>query len=298
MATIINRILIFGAGVIGSAYALKFIEAGIDVTMFARSARLKSLQENGLQYNEKGVNKTVPVNVIGILEDDDIYDFVLVPVRYDQATSALLALKDNKSKIIVTMTNNSSGFSAWKEILGDRLLPAFPGFGGQMKNGVLFARFPPKAIAVTRFGEISGIESERTRAFAELLKSANLGYKIDNNMFAFLIAHSVSDIAMTGVLVQEDKVIDEKTLTSKETAHKITTTLKKYIPALQEAGVTITPSFFKTLIKFPDSILDFLFRKWLRSDMVRSMLAPDYAGSAHRENEALEKDLLTFLAQK
>lgn len=28
-----NRILIFGAGAIGSMYAIKFIEAGMDVTM-------------------------------------------------------------------------------------------------------------------------------------------------------------------------------------------------------------------------------------------------------------------------
>lgn len=44
-----DKILIFGAGVIGSIYAMKFIEAGLDVTIFARSNRFKSLKENGLQ---------------------------------------------------------------------------------------------------------------------------------------------------------------------------------------------------------------------------------------------------------
>jgi len=58
-----NRVLIFGAGVIGSAYALKLIEAGVDVTIFARAARLKTLQENGLQYNEKGTVKSIKVAV-------------------------------------------------------------------------------------------------------------------------------------------------------------------------------------------------------------------------------------------
>ena len=140
MSVIKNRVLIFGAGVVGSAYAIKFIEAGIDVTIFARSNRLKALQESGLQYNEKGVVKSIEVNVIGALENDDIYDFVFVPVRYDQSESALLALKDNQSKIIITMTNNSAGFSSWLEIVGDRLLPAFPGVGGQIKEGVLYAQ--------------------------------------------------------------------------------------------------------------------------------------------------------------
>jgi len=297
MSEVKNRVLIFGAGVIGSAYAIKFIEAGIDVTIFARNNRLRVLQENGLQYSEKGVLKSVRVNVLSTLENDDIYDFIFVPVRYDQSEAALLALKDNQSETIITMTNNSAGFSAWLKIVGDRLLPAFPGFGGQIKDGVLYARFPPKALATTRFGEISGLETERTRCFSKFLETAKLPYVIDKDMQAFSITHSVSDIAMTGILVQDDRIIDEKTLVSKETAHKITTTLKKYITALQKTGVAINPSFFKTLIKWPDFILDSFFVLWLKTEMVRDMLAPDFAGTANRENMALEKDLLTFLRQ-
>ncbi|WP_260866719.1 ketopantoate reductase family protein [Paenibacillus sp. Y412MC10] len=149
-----DRILIFGAGVIGSMYAMKFIEAGFDVTLFAHSNRFISLSENGLQYKEKGSVKSIQVKVIDTLENDDIYDFIFVTVRYDRSESALLALKDNQSKNIVTMTSNSIGFSSWLDIVGDRLLPAFPGFGGQMKDGVLHARFLPKIIAATAFGEV------------------------------------------------------------------------------------------------------------------------------------------------
>ena len=292
-----NRVLIFGAGVIGSIYAIKFIEAGVDVTIFARSGRLKALQENGLQYNENGTVKSIRVNVIGTLEDDDVYDFIFVPVRYDQSESALLALKDNKSQNIVTMTNNSAGFSSWLAIVGNRLLPAFPGFGGQIKDGVLYARIPPKSLAATIFGEVSGLEIERTRNLTELLEAAKLPYTIEKDMQAFLMTHSISDIAMTGILVQDNKIIDEKTLVSKKTAYKITITLKTYINALQKAGVAINPSLFKTIIKYPDCVLDFLFMIWLRTKMVKDMLSPDFAGTANRENAQLEKDLLKFLGQ-
>ena len=293
-----NRVLIFGAGVIGSGYALKFLEAGIDVTLFARSNRLKTLQEKGLQYHEKGAVKSIKVNVIGTLENDDIYDYIFVPVRYDQVNSALSALKDNQSKTIVTMTNSSVGFSSWIEIIGDRLLPAFPGFGGQIREGILYARFPPKALAATRFGEISGLETVRTRELAQFLETAKLPSIIDQDMQAFLVTHSISDIAMTGILVQDNKIIDVRTLASKETAHRITTTLKKYISALEKTGVAINPSFFKTITKWPDFVLDSFFRIWLRSKMVKDMLSPDFAGAASRENVQLEKDLLVFLSAK
>jgi choline dehydrogenase-like flavoprotein len=72
------RILVFGAGVIGSIHALRFAQAGMDVALYARGRRVDD------RYAERG--------------DDDIYDFILATVRLDQMESALLALKSNKSK--------------------------------------------------------------------------------------------------------------------------------------------------------------------------------------------------------
>ena len=292
-----NRILIFGAGVIGSIYAMKFIEAGFDVTMFARSNRFKTLKENGLQYNEKGAVKSIKVNVIDTLENDDVYDFIFVTVRYDQAESALLALKDNQSKNIVTMTNNSIGFSSWLDIASDRLLPAFPGAGGQIKDGILYARIPPKVLFATMFGEINGLETERVKKLTKLFKTAKLPYTINKDMKSFLITHSVSDIALLGSLYFENKIIDEETARIRKTAHKITITLKAYLRAIQKAGVAINPSAFKIMLKCPNFILDYFFMMWLRTKMVKDMMLPDYANSANNEVVQLNNDLLKFLSQ-
>jgi 2-dehydropantoate 2-reductase len=292
-----NRILIFGAGVIGSAYAIKFIEAGIDVTMFARSNRFKTLKENGIQYNENGMVKSIKVNVIDTLENDDIYDFIFVAVRYDQSESALLAIKDNQSKNIITMINNSVGFSSWLDIVGDRLLPAFPGIGGQIKDGILYARFPPKALATAMFGEISGLMTERAEKLAKLFEIAKLPYKINKDIKSFLITHSVFDIAMISILNFENKIIDEKTARTKKTAQKITFTLKTYLRAIQKAGVIINPSAIRILLKCPNFILDFFFMIWLRTKMVKDMMLPDFANNANKENVRLNMDLLNFLSQ-
>ena len=292
-----NRILIFGAGVIGSIYAIKFIEAGFDVTMFARSNRFTTLKENGLQYNEKGTVKSIKVNVIDTLENDDEYDVIFVTVRYDRSESALSALKDNQSKSIVTMISNSNGFSSWLDIVGDRLIPAFPGIGGQIKDGILYARFPPKILAATTFGEISGLVTERIENLAKLFKTAKLPYAINKDMRAYLITHSVSDIAMIGVFHFENKIIDEKTARTRETAHKITFTLKAYLRAIQKAGVAINPSVYKIMLKCPSLILDLFFMMWLRTKMVKDMMLPDYANNANHEIVQLSNDLLKFLSQ-
>ncbi|MEC0256960.1 2-dehydropantoate 2-reductase N-terminal domain-containing protein [Paenibacillus lautus] len=292
-----DRILIFGAGVIGSMYAIKLIEAGVDVTLFARSNRFKSLRKNGLQYKEKGTVKSIQVNVIDTLENDDVYDYIFVTVRYDRSESALLALKDNQSKNIVTMTNNSIGFSSWLDIVGDRLLPAFPGFGGQIKDGVLHARFLPKIIVATAFGEINGVLTERIESLAKIFKAARLPYVIKKDMQAYLITHSVSDIAMLSVLHSENKIIDKKTARTRKTARKITVTLKAYLRAIQKAGVSIDPPMLKLVLKFPNLLLDLFFMTWLRTKMVRDMMLPDYANNANNEIVQLSNDLMIFLSR-
>lgn len=292
-----DRILIFGAGVIGSMYAIKLIEAGFDVTLFAHSNRFKSLIENGLQYKEKGTVRSIQVNVIDTLENDDVYDFIFVTVRYDRSESALLALKDNQSKNIVTMTSNSIGFSSWLDIVGDRLLPAFPGFGGQIKDGVLHPRFLPKIIAATAFGEINGVVTERIENLAKLFKTAKLPYVIKKDMQAYLITHSVSDIAMLSVLQSENKIIDKKTARTRKTARKITVTLKAYLRAIQKAGVSIDPPMLKMVLKFPNLFLDLFFMTWLRTKMVSDMMLPDYSNNANNEIVQLSNDLMKFLSQ-
>ena len=46
------RVLIYGAGVIGSLYAALISEAGADVSLYARGNRLKELQMYGLRYKK------------------------------------------------------------------------------------------------------------------------------------------------------------------------------------------------------------------------------------------------------
>ena len=75
------RILIFGAGVIGSLYGALLAEAGHDVSVYARGLRLESLKRDGLQYKYKGKIKTASIKVLSTIEPDDRYDFIFLTVR-------------------------------------------------------------------------------------------------------------------------------------------------------------------------------------------------------------------------
>lgn len=72
------RILIYGAGVIGSLYAVLLKEAGYDTTIYARGHRLEALQNQGLLYKKNNIIKKVDIKVIDYLQDNDIYDFMFL----------------------------------------------------------------------------------------------------------------------------------------------------------------------------------------------------------------------------
>ena len=116
------RILIFGAGVIGSLYGALFSEAGYDVSVYARGRRLESLTQDGLLYKSKGKIRKAPIKVLSKIQPGDRYDLVFLAVRenqpgdrYDlvflavrenQLHTALEELRQNCSPTIVTMVNS------------------------------------------------------------------------------------------------------------------------------------------------------------------------------------------------
>ena len=90
------RILIYGAGVIGSLYAALFAEAGYDTSVYARGKRLEILKNNGLLYKKKQDLIKAEIKILGEVLNDDIYDFVLLTVRENQLYEALAELKNNE----------------------------------------------------------------------------------------------------------------------------------------------------------------------------------------------------------
>ena len=88
------RILVLGAGVIGSVYAGKLLQAGHEVVLLARGPRLVDLQTHGLILEDarSGNRSVLPVPSVSEPLADDHFDLVLVPVRADQLASTLPVL--------------------------------------------------------------------------------------------------------------------------------------------------------------------------------------------------------------
>jgi len=92
------KILVYGAGVIGSVYAARLQEAGYNVTLFARGQRADTLRTQGLILEDASTGKrtTTPIAIIDHLAPTESYDLVIVTVRLDQVASVLPTLAANQ----------------------------------------------------------------------------------------------------------------------------------------------------------------------------------------------------------
>ena len=78
-----TKILIVGAGAIGGFYAARLAQAGHDVTVLARGAHLKAIQQEGLRLEtqDKQFDSITQVKAISDLEEAQAPDMVMVTLK-------------------------------------------------------------------------------------------------------------------------------------------------------------------------------------------------------------------------
>ena len=278
------RVLIYGAGVIGSLYAALLSDAGQNVAVYARGSRLAALKENGLRYKKGSTVKTAAVDVLSILPADDCYDFILLTVRENQLMQALDELKSNCSPTIVTMVNSLDTYDKWEAVCGEgRILPAFPGAGGGFEGNVLDAALTPRLIQPTTIGTTDGREHE----LAKLLQQANIPCQVATDMHAWQICHLGMVVPIADAYYESDDpehVGSDSTL-MKSTAAKI----KKNMRSISKLGVKLSPAkmnLFRALPTWAIALgLGFTFRSAFGNKFMyqHSMKAPDEMRQLHKE---------------
>lgn len=201
------RILVFGAGVIGSVYAGRLLRAGHEVTLLARGRRLADLREHGLVLDnaESGQREVWPVTVVDAPEPEREYDLVLVAVRAEQFLTALPVLREVPANADVLFFGNTTGQTAQlRDALGQRALFGFPATGG-VRDGPAI-RYVLIAQQQTMLGEATGAVTDRVRLLRAVLQEAGLPTTISTNIDGWLLGHAafVVPIAFALYLVNTD----------------------------------------------------------------------------------------------
>ena len=288
------KLLIYGAGVIGSLYAAAFAKAGYDTTVYARGKKLETLKTRGLLYEKNGKQYKAKVKVIDALQNDDIYDFIFLTVKENQVHTALEELQSNGSPNIVTMVNTLEPYADWENLCGKgRIIPAFPGAGGSYEDGVLKAGFTPPLIQATTFAEIGGNTSERLKKLATLFKTAGVPYRIVKDMHAWQLCHLalVVPIADAYYKAENPEEVWKEAGIMNDTARQIKNNFQK----LYRSGVKLSPPEMHLLRLLPAPILQAVFTQVFKSRF-GNLFMYRHSMKASDEMRSLHSQLYQYLA--
>ena len=166
------RILVLGAGVIGSVYAGKLLQAGHEVVLLARGPRLVDLQTHGLilEDAQSGDRSVLPVPSVSEAADGR-FDLVLVPVRAEQFVNTLPVLTGmTDGSDVLFFGNTASRQAELTAALGDRAVFGFPAAGGSLAGPVV--KYVLISQQKTMLGEPDGRTSPRVRLLRSVLIDA------------------------------------------------------------------------------------------------------------------------------
>ncbi len=245
------KILVYGAGVIGSYLAHVLVRGGNDVTMLARGKRVDELKNDGIVIRHYMQLKTTvdSVNIISTLQPDDVYDLIFVTMQFQQFETVLPILAKNQSRNLVLVGNNpdARGMQSYLEqnsLVKKQVAFGFQSSGGWRENGhIVCVRGGGHMDIGSLYGDLSW------RPIVEKAFS-DTKYKLVfyDNMDPWLKSHTVMYLVLGYAVNAYDNNL-LKLSKDKKLLHQVVGATDEGYRVLETLGYTITPASVSTLAK-------------------------------------------------
>jgi len=260
----IKKVLIIGAGVIGSFNAARLRDAGKDVTLLARGHRLAVLREHGvvLEDARRGGRTTTQVPLVDHLGPDDAYDLAIVIVRRNQIASVLPMLAQNHCiPNILFLGNNAAGTQDIIQALGrERVLIGIVNAGGERQGYVVrylwWRRLP------LELSELDEKPTQRAKAIVRFFRSAGLHARLRKDVDAYLKTHAAGLPAMAGAVYMAGGDIRRLAHLPK-VVRLFVHSYREALRGLSAAGIPLKPFSTHLVEWIPEPILMFGLRFFL-----------------------------------
>lgn len=262
------KVLVYGAGSIGSLYAALLARAGQEVTILARGERLAEIREHGLRLEDAATGErcTAAIKVVERLDVDDTYDLVLVVLPKNRVSEVLPVLRENRrTPNIVFFGNNAAGPDEMVEALGrDRVLLGFPGAAATVLGDILHYLILSSQEQPTTIGELDGSKSARVEALAEALEAAGFPVSVCSNMDAWLKTHAVEISPTADALYMAGGDID-RLVRTRDALVLMVRAIREGHRVLAALGVPVVPRSHAVVRWLPEPLLLFLAKRMLQS---------------------------------
>jgi len=283
------KLLVYGAGVVGSLYSARLYEAGHDVLLVARGERLTAVREHGvlLAEGDSPDVRNVPVPVVE--HPAGRYDLIIVCVRAHQVDAALESIAGLDGDVLFLL-NWAAGQEPLGAVIGhERVLLGFPTLGGTMDGEVV--RYPP-ATLLTRLvsmpiGEPDGRRTARQERIVQMFRSAGFKAKFEPRMDAWLKTHAAFETPL-GLAVHAAG--GPKVLAGDP--HAIRDMVRLMRQSLEAMPTRTVPRAFNALRAVPEGVLVAVFRWFLFRPEAAALGTSSPAASA--ELQRLAEQLRAF----
>jgi 2-dehydropantoate 2-reductase len=281
------RVLVVGAGVVGSSYAAQMARWGMQVSLVARGSRLDQLRRDGLRVQNAITGRVSQTHVELLAETpaSGEYDLALVAVRYGQAEDAFQGLRALSPRPpILLMQNNPTGpetlldsrlcgndeTGALAQSLGNRrVLLGFPASGGHRRpDGVV--RCLPVHLAPMRVGESDGADTQALHQALAVLRRARIGMRVERKMTDWLSTHAAAIAVLAGVTLKNGGHVRRAARRPSE-ARLYLAALREAYTVLEASGSQVTPRSKWDLLEQP---------AWLALCQVMALSAMPFASLA------------------
>lgn len=238
------KVLVYGAGVLGSYLAHVLVRGGHDVTVLARGKRAEELERNGVVIRHYLQRRTTidQVRVIRTLEEDEGYDIIFVVMTYSDFPSVLPILAANRSRHIVLVGNNADARRMQMELQNMSRTEKQVAFGFQINGG---RRENGRIVCIRGGGQMVLGGLDGPIPFRPLLEKAfdTVKYKLifHEDMDAWLKNHIVPIIALTSALFAKGGSLRELAR-DKEMLRQIIAAIGEGFDVLEALGYMMTPA--------------------------------------------------------
>ncbi|WP_116067456.1 ketopantoate reductase family protein [Asanoa ferruginea] len=256
------KLLVYGAGVLGSIYAARLHEAGHDVSLLARGERLAALRRDGVRLAEgtSQVVRRIPVPVVE--RPSGGYDLITVFVRTHQVDAVLESLAGVEGDVLFLL-NWAAGAEPLGAVIGhERVLLGFGTTGGTMDGDVV--RYRPTSL-LTRLvsmpvGEPDGRTTPRVQRIVRAFRAAGINAKAEPRMDAWLKTHAAFEVPLGQAVIAAGgptALADDP-----GAVRDMVRLMRQNLAAMPTAPV---PRGFVALRTLPEGLLVTVLRRFLRS---------------------------------
>jgi len=284
------RILIIGAGVIGSNLAADLFSSGRDVTLLARGEWADALEKNGLLIDPifSWRKKTYRIPVIRKLKTDDIYDVILVVTRYTQIESLISELAANGSKNIVFVGNNLAPQDLVEKLSGKNVLFGFSMAAGHREKD----RVVSISLHKITIGQLKGAPSNEQLIW-DIFAGTKVKATYQPNMGYYLLCHAafVTPVAFACYYCDGDL---KRIKNDKAYLNQIIDANIEGYSAIENAGHEILPDPDKDYHSRKYRRMCYTVYKIMCATVIGKICASDHALNAIEEMSALNEGLKRF----